>query len=272
MNTDIRLSVSFKGHRKRKKFKMLLNHLSATDFLIDLWITVAIDRPDGSLEGLDALDICLMAGWEGECDHFVDSLLSAGFLDKTENGYKIHEWADHNGYASGAKLRSDAAKNAAKIRWNKRLGIKEQCESNAPAMPPHKKGNAPSPIPIPSPIPSPSPSPSPSLKEVEPKEKRKKPHTFSFSDIVALGVDEDIAKDFILHRKAKRAPLTETAWNGIAREIALSKMTVSDGISMMMTMGWTGFKADWDSVKAYQQNHIKSNTPGMIGGLNKRPL
>ena len=86
MNTDIRLSVSFKGHRKRKKFKMLLDHPSATDFLIDLWITVAVDRPDGSLAGLDSLDICLMAGWEGDCTHFVEALTAAGFIDNTEKG------------------------------------------------------------------------------------------------------------------------------------------------------------------------------------------
>ncbi len=262
MNTDIRLSVSFKGHRKRKKFKMLLDHPSATDFLIDLWITVAVDRPDGSLAGLDSLDICLMAGWEGDCTHFVEALTAAGFIDKTEKGYEIHEWVEHNGYASGAKLRSAAAQKAAKLRWNKRLKIKEECDSNAPAMPPHEKGNAPYPYPYP----YPSPLPIPSLKDIETptKEKRKAPRIFSFSDIVALGVDEETARDFILHRKNKKAPLTKTAWDGIASEISKANMTITDGISMMMTMGWTGFKSTWEAVQLSKMpQKMRASAPKM---------
>ena len=44
MNTDIRISVSFKGHRKRKKLKLYLKDDGATEYLIDLWISVATDR------------------------------------------------------------------------------------------------------------------------------------------------------------------------------------------------------------------------------------
>lgn len=61
MNTDIRLLVSFKGHRKRKRFKMVIG-LEATDYLIDLWLTAAEDRPDGILSGWDDTELHLLQG------------------------------------------------------------------------------------------------------------------------------------------------------------------------------------------------------------------
>jgi uncharacterized phage protein (TIGR02220 family) len=177
MNTDIRISISFKGNRKRKKFRLLLRHDSATDYLLDFWLSVATDRPDGDLAGLDNLDICLMAGWEGDCEHFVDCLVSAGFLDIKSEGYSVHDWAEHNGWASAAKQRSEVARKAAISRWEKKSGIKavmpEQCLSNTEAMPQHEISNAPSPSPIP------SPSPNPNHKEEKTIVRAKKPVSLS---------------------------------------------------------------------------------------------
>lgn len=136
MNTDIRISVSFKGHRKRKKLKMYLECESAVDYLIDFWISVATDRPSGELNGLDNLDLALMAGWNGDPDEFVGAMIKAGFIDDTEVGLFVHDWPEHNGYASAAKERSDAARRAAKARWDKRNG-NSKCGSNARAMQGH---------------------------------------------------------------------------------------------------------------------------------------
>ena len=156
MNTDIRIAVSFKGNRKRKKFRMLLGDQLATDYLLDFWISVATDKPSGDLSGLDNLDICLMAGWEGDCDLFVNSLYDAGFLDKTETGYKVHQWEEHNGYASAAAARSDKSRKAAVARWKARgvdtQAMPQPCSSIAQALPEVETSNAPIPIPIPIPI------------------------------------------------------------------------------------------------------------------------
>ena len=70
--SDIRIAVSFKGHRKRKRLKALLGH-NATDCLLDLWINTALNHPDGVLRGMDNIDISLEAGWEGDPDKFVNA-------------------------------------------------------------------------------------------------------------------------------------------------------------------------------------------------------
>ena len=106
MNTDIRLLISFKGHRKRKRLKMILGE-GYLDYLIDLWLTAAEDRPDGILTGWDEIDIALAAGWEHDNHQkLIDAFMECGFLDKYDEYYCIHDWDEHQGWACGAKARS----------------------------------------------------------------------------------------------------------------------------------------------------------------------
>ena len=68
MNSDIRLAVSFRGHRKRKRLRLLLGP-GSTDYLIDLWIATAMNHPNGVLQGMDETDMTcdvsfdLAVGW-----------------------------------------------------------------------------------------------------------------------------------------------------------------------------------------------------------------
>ena len=85
MNTDIRVCVSFKGHRKRKKLQRLLG-AEAVLCLIDLWISAAMTKPDGVLSGMDSDDIAIEAGWDGDANEFVSALKSVGFIDDIGGG------------------------------------------------------------------------------------------------------------------------------------------------------------------------------------------
>lgn len=58
-------------------------------------------------------------------------------------------------------------------------------------------------------------------------------------------VQEDVWRDFIEHRRAKKAPLTPTAWTRIANEAAKAGWDINDALTEAMTRGWQGFKADW---------------------------
>jgi len=149
MNTDIRIAVSFKGHRKRRLLRMLLGP-GSTDYLIDLWISTAMNHPSGILTGMKPRDIALEAGWEDEPDKFVNALLESGFVDITEDGvYVLHDWEDHQGYAIHAEMRTEKARKAALARWGSK-------DKNAPSMlgalPQAQTSNAPSPAPSPAPL------------------------------------------------------------------------------------------------------------------------
>ena len=165
MNSDIRVSVSFKGNRKRLKLKMILGD-NSTDYLLDLWLTAAMERPTGDFTGLDEIDIAIMAGWRGDPHQFTSALLQVGLLDRDESGnYSLHDWKEHNGYACGAPERSEAARKAVQARWVKQKQAEgntetyvEQYASYDSVLPDVSNRNTPSPSPSPSPIENLSPS------------------------------------------------------------------------------------------------------------------
>lgn len=135
MNSDIRISISFKGHRKRKKLQALLGQ-GSTDFLIDLWIGAAVTRPEGILHGFDALDLAMEAGWSGDPEAFKDALIKAGFLDVLDDGtYALHDWKEHQPFVIHAKNRSESAKKAARVKWENRDASRMEHGCDADATP-----------------------------------------------------------------------------------------------------------------------------------------
>jgi hypothetical protein len=59
------------------------------------------------------------------------------------------------------------------------------------------------------------------------------------------GVSEKIAHDFIALRKAKKAPVTETALSGIKREADKAGYSFERALQTCCERGWVGFKAEW---------------------------
>jgi hypothetical protein len=59
------------------------------------------------------------------------------------------------------------------------------------------------------------------------------------------GVEAQYAKDWLAARKAKRLPLTQTAWETTCAEAAKAGMTPADAVAMAAREGWAGFKASW---------------------------
>ena len=67
-------------------------------------------------------------------------------------------------------------------------------------------------------------------------------------------VPEGTWSDFIAMRKAKKAPLTATALEGIKREAAKAGMPLVDVLATCCARGWQGFKAEWVAAQAAQPN------------------
>lgn len=59
------------------------------------------------------------------------------------------------------------------------------------------------------------------------------------------GVPVSLWSDFLVLRKAKNLPMTETALNGIKREADKANLTMVQAITICCERGWGGFKADW---------------------------
>jgi hypothetical protein len=61
------------------------------------------------------------------------------------------------------------------------------------------------------------------------------------------GVEPEQWADWLALRKEKRAPVTATALEGVAREAAKAGMTLQAALSECCARGWAGFKAEWVS-------------------------
>jgi hypothetical protein len=73
------------------------------------------------------------------------------------------------------------------------------------------------------------------------------------------GVSASVWQDFQKHRKAKKAPITDTVIAGIKREADKAGWTMENAIVETCSRGWTGFNADWVSGK-------QPDTRGVLAG------
>lgn len=65
------------------------------------------------------------------------------------------------------------------------------------------------------------------------------------ADLVAEGVEQQHAEDWLKVRTAKRAPLTQTAWDDVKAEAAKAGITPADAVRVSATNSWQGFRATW---------------------------
>lgn len=143
MNADIRISVGFPNHPKTVKLDRRLGFQGIRS-LLALWTWAAQNRPDGNLGGangrstvvqrpLDEEDIEIAAQWPGEPGLFVATLVTLGWLDRTECGYLLHEWEQHNPWVAAATNRSDKARFSRMAKTHPDI-FKSLCERGIQAV------------------------------------------------------------------------------------------------------------------------------------------
>lgn len=77
-------------------------------------------------------------------------------------------------------------------------------------------------------------------------QKTKKSSSFPFlEELLNLGVDKQIAEDFMAVRKKKKATNTVTAFKKLQSEIEKSGMSANDCIKTSVEHDWKGFRVEW---------------------------
>lgn len=76
--------------------------------------------------------------------------------------------------------------------------------------------------------------------------------------LAQFGITEQLAEDFITHRKAKKAPITKTALERLQKQADLAGLPLAEVAEIMIERGWRGFKADWDWQETPQRQPKKS--------------
>lgn len=75
-------------------------------------------------------------------------------------------------------------------------------------------------------------------------ENKEKPFNF-LSSLLEIGVEKQVAKDYMEVRKKKKGANTKTALDGLVKEIKKSNKTPNECIKLCAERSWVGFKSEW---------------------------
>lgn len=190
--------------------------------LLRMWRWFDQQTIDGNAPGVTSALLDRLIGVSGLCA----AMESVGWLEVYEGGIILPNFDRHNGKT--AKNRALTAKRVANHKTNADGNAKANAPIVSDALPREEK-----------------------KREEKNKEEKtsKKPAprsaSLSISDLTALQVDEQVAKEFLAIRKTKRAPLTELALAGIRREAEGVGWTLDQTLRKCIERGWQGFEAGW---------------------------
>ena len=86
-----------------------------------------------------------------------------------------------------------------------------------------------------------------------------KPKTQKNTVAPPVGVTESVWQDWLSLRKTKKAAVTQTAIDGIAREASKAGVSLQVALETCCARGWTGFKADWLKDKGEQKSFAEKD-------------
>ncbi len=267
MATDARISTALPSHPKTKKLVRQLGPEGGWS-LVCLILWAAANRSDGDLAGMSDEDIELAADWDGEPGAFIAALRRIRFVDGNEGDCQVHDWTEHQPWAAGSDARKFKAKWNAVKRHHGEAAADQQVPEYAAIRHAHSKPDAqaqhasstgaageqqadsttpacssPSPSRL---LSESSPSPSPSPKKAPAKARAESAETLSLGDLVSEGVDQQHGKDWLAVRAKKRAPLTQTAWEGLKDEALKAGITPARAVQICAEKSWQGFDSTWD--------------------------
>jgi len=160
---------------------------------------------------LDLEALCADLLVRGEDEKKAVVFILGKFFSKTEDGY-VHKRC--NTVIQAFKEKSDKNRNNAVKRWSKvkdANALPQECERNANQEP----------------------------LTINKETKVNTPE----------GVDTKLWNDYLKIRKAKKAPITDTAIQALVREADKAGKSLSQAITICVENNWVGFKAEWESVK-----------------------
>jgi hypothetical protein len=81
------------------------------------------------------------------------------------------------------------------------------------------------------------------------------------------GVEQAVWDDFIALRRAKKAPLTETALRMLEGEAKKAGITTQEAMRMCCANGWQGFKASWMREQKMREASLQERSSRGIGNV-----
>lgn len=191
---------------------------------------------------LDLDSLCAVLGVESDDERAIVERLLRFKFEKTDDGYR-NEVCD--------RVIADYHQKAETARTNGGRGGRKR---NRSATEPEPTGFRSGSDPQPSSVPGSTPDGRRSEANQEPRTNISTPDGVDKRELrfdafryltEQCEVSDQTAKDWIKHRKEKKAAPTKTAIDGIMREAVKARMTLDAALAMACERGWQGFKASW---------------------------
>lgn len=87
------------------------------------------------------------------------------------------------------------------------------------------------------------------------------PKPVAIKDLVSDGLSEDLACEWLAHRKRKKAVLTPRAWAGVKSEAVKAGISPAAAVEKCLARGWIGFDSEWISKQGPPQLSLGSRGP-----------
>lgn len=188
---------------------------------------------------VDAAQVARLAGARSPDERAAVEVVLAEFFVLEADGWHQKRCDEDIARYHDKKGKAQASANA---RWAKKPcdadAMQPQCDGNANASETHGERNA---------LHTPITNNQCISNEIQVKRSRS-----SRSVTRPEGLTDEVWQDFLAIRKAKKAPLTQTALDGIAREASKARMSLQQALEVCCARGWQGFKADWMAKDAVQ--------------------
>lgn len=110
-------------------------------------------------------------------------------------------------------------------------------------------------------LPTPTPTPTPESIGGSAEAEATPAKTVSLKTLLAEGIDRQKASDWLVLRKAKRLPLTVTAWEDTKAEGRKVNLNPAQTVAYAVASNWAGFKASW-----YTKDHSGNGGGRSAGG------
>lgn len=215
-------------HGKPEVLKLMsslgINQNETVGLLLRFWMWADAHISDGNAPGVTGVTLDHLFCYAG----FAEAMQKVGWLEIDEEGIRIPNWEYHNG--KSAKTRAQTQKRVQAVRSKS-----QKCngDSVTDALPEKRR---------------------------EEKNIYKTPNKSGVSvfrsKLIELGVDEQLANEWIEIRKNKKAALTANAIERLLPEVKKAGLSVQQAIEICCERAWQGFKAEWLNKQQWQPQAV----------------
>lgn len=237
------------------KTRLVVDLLGGDEFaplyILRIWAHCqARKKADGitiSAAGLRALCRCATA----PAETLEAALIEAGFIERDGDEIRVIDWAARNSklvnaWTHGAEGGKAKAANAAKRKAETVAESEPNANQTATETLPNGYPTATQALPIGSRSREEQEQEQEQNQSQKRKAARTAPPAANARDLLlADGVDEQTAADWIAHRKAKRATASATVIADRRRICAEAGVSLAVGLALEIARGWSGLKTEW---------------------------